>query len=93
MVDFVVMHCKETEITHDQMDHVGRIRLAKFCESRGESLSWKSEPCEARRSNPSRRHGPQDRGQVLNECGWERAARTRSCNDAKRLMDRDENDW
>ena len=39
---------------------------------------------------------PQDRGQVhvtarLNESGSERPARTRSCNDAKQLMDRHEN--
>ena len=70
------------------MDHVGRTRLAKSCESRDDSLSWNLSRVKQGGAIRADDMDPQDRGQVhvtarLNESGSERVARTRSCNDAK----------
>ena len=78
------------------MDHVGRTRLAKSCESRDDSLSWNLSRVKQGGAIRADDMDPQDRGQVhvtarLNESRLERPAWTRSCNDAKQLMDRHEN--
>ena len=78
------------------MDHVDRIRLAKSCESRDDSVSWNLSRVKQGGAIRAYDIDPQDRGQVhvtarLSESGLERPARTRSCNDAKQLMDRHEN--
>ena len=53
-----------------------------------------SDPCDAGRRNLSRRHGSTGPRAGARDCesGSEQPARTRSCNDAKQLMDRHEND-
>ena len=69
------------------MDHVGRTSLA----SRGDSLTWNLS--RVKQGNPSWRHGSTGYvTAILNESGSERAAWKWSCNDAKRFMDRHEND-
>ena len=78
------------------MDHAGRTRVAKSCESRDDSLRWNLSRVKQGGAIRSDDMDPQDRGQVhvttrLNESGSERPARTRSCNDAKQLMDCHEN--
>ena len=79
------------------MDHVGRTRLAESCESRDDSPSWTLSRVKQGGAIRADDMDPQERGQVhvtarLNESGSERPARTRSCNDAKQLLDRHEND-
>ena len=65
--------------------------------SRDDSLSWNLSRVKQGGAIRADDMDPQDRGQVhvtarLNGSGSERPARTRSCNDAKQLMDRHEND-
>ena len=89
--------------SHDQMDRVGRTRLAKSCESRDDSLSWNLSRVQQGGAIRADDMDPQDRGLVhvtarLNESGSERPARMRSCNDESNQsqskathMDRHEN--
>ena len=79
------------------MEYVGRTRLAKSCESRDDSLSWNLSRVKQGGATRADDMDPQAREQVhatarLNQSGLERPDRTRSCNDAKRVMDRHEND-